>query len=83
VKFTALNDLPFGWLREPMQPPPASMAGDGRCEWHKPDGTVVYFICFAEQLAIIPAGGTLHVVGNAPAGLRRLKRICTLVALAA
>jgi len=23
----------------------------GRTEWHKPDGTIVYFICFEEQLA--------------------------------
>jgi hypothetical protein len=45
----------------------------GRAEWHKPDGTVVYFICFAEQLAIIPAGVTVHVVGKASAELRRFK----------
>jgi hypothetical protein len=26
----------------------------GRAEWHKPDGTVVYFLCLEEQLVIIP-----------------------------
>jgi hypothetical protein len=54
----------------------------GRAEWHKPDGTIVYFICLDEQLAIVQAGDTVYVVGEPPAELRRLKRICTLVALA-
>jgi hypothetical protein len=54
----------------------------GRADWLKPDGTVVCFICLAEQLAIVPAGTTVHFVGKEPAELRRLKRICTLVALA-
>jgi hypothetical protein len=51
----------------------------GRTAWQKPDGTVVCFVCFAEQLAVIPAGATVYVVGAAP----RLKRTCTLVTLAA
>jgi len=54
----------------------------GRTEWHKPDGTTVYFICFPEQFAIVPAGATVHVVGKEPAELRGLKRSCKLVALA-
>jgi hypothetical protein len=41
------------------------------------------FICFAEQIAIIPAGETVHFIGKAPAELRRLKRICTVAAIAA
>ena len=51
----------------------------GRAAWQKPDGTVVCFVCFAEQLAVIPGGATVYVVGATP----RLKRSCTLVALAA
>ena len=42
--------------------------------WHKPDGTVVYFLCFEKQHTIVPGGDTFHVVGKAPTGLRRLKR---------
>jgi hypothetical protein len=53
-----------------------------RAEWHKPDGTVVYFLCLEEQLAITPAGATVHVIGKAPTGLRRIKRSCTIAALA-
>ena len=51
----------------------------GRTAWQKPNGTIVYFVCLAEQLAVIPAGATVYVVGAAP----RLKRSCRLVALAA
>jgi hypothetical protein len=54
----------------------------GRAEWHKPDGTTIYFICFPEQLAIVPAGATVHVVGKRPAELRGLKRSCKVAALA-
>jgi hypothetical protein len=53
----------------------------GRTAWNKPDGTLVYFICLAEQLAIVPAGVTVHVVGKVSAELRRFKR--KLVKLAA
>ena len=44
---------------------------NGRADWHKPDGTVVHFIYLPEQLAIVPNGATVHVVGKCPAGLRR------------
>ena len=37
----------------------------GRAEWHKPDGTLVCFICLAEQLAMVPEGSTVHYVGEA------------------
>jgi hypothetical protein len=53
----------------------------GRAAWNKADGTSVYFICLAEQLAAVPAGATVHVIGNAFPELRRLKR--KLVKLAA
>ena len=46
----------------------------GRAAWHKPDGTVVHFLCFEEQFAVVGAGATVHVVGKSPAELRRLKR---------
>jgi hypothetical protein len=55
----------------------------GRAAWQKPDGAIVYFICFEEQLAIVPAGATVHVVGKRPAAIRRLKRICAVAAIAA
>ena len=55
----------------------------GRADWLKPDGTQVLFICLIEQLAAVQAGQTVHVVGKAPAELRRLKRICTLTTIAA
>jgi hypothetical protein len=44
---------------------------NGRTAWLKVDGTTVYFICLAEQLAVVPDGATVHVVGKRPAGLRR------------
>jgi hypothetical protein len=47
---------------------------------YKPDGTMVYFICLAEQLAVVPDGATVHVVGKRPAGLRRT---CTVALIAA
>ena len=43
---------------------------NGRADWHKLDGTVVHFNCLAEQLAVVPDGATVHVVGKRPAGLR-------------
>jgi hypothetical protein len=49
----------------------------------KPDGTQIFFICLIEQIAAVQAGQTVHVVGKAPAELRRLKRICTLTTIAA
>ena len=55
----------------------------GRADWLKPDGTQILFICLIEQIAAVQAGQTVHVVGKAPAELRRLKRICTLTTIAA
>ena len=37
----------------------------GRSGWIKPDGNEVHFICFAEQLAAVPAGTRVHRVGRA------------------
>ena len=53
---------------------------NGRADWHKPDGTTVYFVCLAEQLAVVPDGATVHVVGKRPDGL---KRKCTVALIAA
>jgi hypothetical protein len=52
----------------------------GRAEWHKPDGTVVCFICLEEHLAAVPANMTVYVVGEEPEGARRYK--CKLIKLA-
>ena len=53
---------------------------NGRADWYKPDGTMVYFICLAEQLAVVPDGATVHVVGKRPAGLRRTCRVALIAA---
>ena len=53
----------------------------GRAAWQKADGTSVFLICLAEQLAAVPAGVTVHVVGKPSFELRRYK--CKLVKLAA
>lgn len=52
----------------------------GRAEWHKPDGTVVCFICLEEHLAAVPANMTVYIVGKEPEEARRYK--CTLINLA-
>ena len=54
----------------------------GRTQWNKPDGTAVLFICFEEQLAVVPAGTTVHVIGKVSAVLRHFNRI-TLTTIAA
>ena len=46
----------------------------GRVGWQKPDGTVVHFICFIEQIAIVPKDETVHFVGEASPALKRFKR---------
>ena len=46
----------------------------GRGAWRKPDGTVVCFTCFIEQLAAVKAGMTVHVLGRHDQALRALKR---------
>jgi hypothetical protein len=50
--------------------PPANRAGNRAEEpsGANPDGTMVYFVCFEEQLAAVPAGAKVHGVGH------RLKR---------
>jgi hypothetical protein len=53
---------------------------NGRADWHKTDGTAVHFICLAEQLAVVPNGATVYVVGKRPAGIRRT---CTVALIAA
>jgi hypothetical protein len=50
----------------------------GRADWLKPDGTEVRFICLAEQLVVVQAGQTVHVVGKRPAGLRRTCKVVTI-----
>jgi hypothetical protein len=52
----------------------------GRAEWHKPDGTIVCFICLEEHLAAVPAGMTVYVVGKEPEEARHCK--CKLITLA-
>ncbi len=46
----------------------------GRAGWQKPDGTVIHFICFVEQIAIVPKDATVHLVGEASPELKRFKR---------
>ena len=52
---------------------------DGRAAWRKPDGTVVYFTCFVEQLAAVESGMTVHVVGRPVEALRVLKKVGAVV----
>jgi hypothetical protein len=52
----------------------------GRTGWQKPDGTVVHFICFIEQMAIVPKAATVYLVGEALPGLARFKRNWTKLA---
>jgi hypothetical protein len=46
----------------------------GRAGWKKPDGTVIHFISFIEQIAIVPQDATVHFVGDASPALKRFKR---------
>ena len=46
----------------------------GRAQWRKRDGTVVYLLCLIVQLEIVSAGEIVHVVSDATAPLRALKR---------
>ena len=52
----------------------------GRSGWIKPDGNEVHFICFAEQLAIVPKDATVYLVGDALPELARFKRKWTKLA---
>jgi hypothetical protein len=46
-----------------------------RAAWLKRDGTTVHFLCLMEQLEIVAAGVTVHVIGRAREPLRILKRL--------
>jgi hypothetical protein len=52
---------------------------DGRAAWRKPDGTVVYFTCFVEQLAAVEAGMTVHVIERSKEAMRVLKKVGAVV----
>jgi hypothetical protein len=45
----------------------------GRASWLKPDGTEVYYLAFAEQIAYVTAGDTVHIVGRASKRISALK----------
>jgi hypothetical protein len=63
----AIGDADLAARRQGWQP-------RGRAGWQKPDGTVVHFICFIEQMAIVPKAATVYLVGEALPGLARFKR---------
>ena len=48
--------------------------------WQKPDGTVIHFISFVEQIAIVPKETTIYLVGEAWPALARFKRKWTKLA---
>lgn len=48
---------------------------NSRAAWRKPDGTVVYFTCFVEQLAAVEPGMTVHVINRSKEALRVLKKV--------
>ena len=45
----------------------------GRASWVKPDGTEVHYLHFAEQIASVTAGDTVHIVGRAGTTISALK----------
>src|SRR5262245_31123613 len=51
----------------------------GRSGWIKPDGNEVHFICFPEQVTVIPSDTMIYVVGSLPPTLERLSRKWTLI----
>ena len=51
----------------------------GRGAWRKPNGTVVCFTCFIEQLAAVEAGMTVHVLGQHAPALRALRKIGAVI----
>jgi hypothetical protein len=51
----------------------------GRSGWKKPDGTVIHFISFVEQIAIVPKAATVYVVGERSPELARFKRKWTML----
>jgi len=45
----------------------------GRASWLKPDRTEVYYLHFAQQIAYVTAGDTVHIVGAASKIISALK----------
>ena len=45
----------------------------GRASWLKPDGTEVHYLHFAEQLAGVASGDTVHIVGRGGTTISALK----------
>ena len=45
----------------------------GRASWLKPDGTEVHYLHFAEQIASVTAGDTVHIVGHTAKTISALK----------
>ncbi len=45
----------------------------GRASWVKPDGTEVHYLHFAEQIAAVTFGDTVHIVGAASEMISALK----------
>jgi hypothetical protein len=46
----------------------------GRTGWIKPDGNVVHFICFEEQLSVVGTDVTIYFVGELSWQLKRFKQ---------
>jgi len=53
----------------------------GRASWLKPDGTEVHYLHFAEQIASVTAGDTVHIVGAASKMISALKFSAAFIAL--
>src|SRR5262245_13708591 len=51
-----------------------------RAGWQTPEGQTVHFICFEEQLAIVPDDATIYVIGRPPAALRHHKSVSAIAA---
>ena len=45
----------------------------GRASWLKPDGTEVHYLHFAQQIAAVTSGDTVHIVGRASKEINALK----------
>ncbi len=45
----------------------------GRASWLKPDGIEVHYLHFAEQIAAVTSGDTVHIVGRASKEISALK----------
>ena len=51
----------------------------GRASWLKPDGTEVHYLHFAEQIASVTVGDTVHIVGRASKEISALKSSGALI----